>query len=275
MEKELIDYLLYELPAVSNSRATSPSNTPSRSQSFQSNKPAHERTGLLDSESGDGENTPFQPLRRTTFGAMTDSDGTLVFDAPKESDELARSMAGMNALEIAAVANAKKFLSQRPVQKIVDDIWSGNVIFWESLSVDAVKQPRVYNKRVSDPFTRLRVPKYQKAFQVAFFVSFLALYYAVLVERNPRHITVTEILLYLWIASYAYDEFGELQDAGVLFYQIDFWSLWDMAIIGVSAAFIITRIIGLVQQSDYVIDMAFDILSMVALFLVPRSVCLS
>jgi hypothetical protein len=33
-------------------------------------------------------------------------------------------------LEIAGVASAKKFLSQVTVQKIVEDIWNGDVIFW-------------------------------------------------------------------------------------------------------------------------------------------------
>lgn len=272
-EKELIEHLLYELPDSNDGRESTRSATSSRLPATPSIRVEDgETTALLDSESADYETNPFKPPKRTTFGEITDSDGTLRLDGSEDDDKLAKSMAGMNALEIAGVANAKKFLSQKIVQKIVDDIWNGEVIFWESLSVEAIKKPRTYNKRIADPFARLRVPKYQKAFQIAFFVSFLALYYAVLVERNPKHITFTEVLLYLWIASYAYDEFGELQDAGVLFYRIDFWSIWDLLIIGVGAAFIVTRIIGLVQKSDYIIDMAFDILSMVALFLVPRSV---
>lgn len=58
-----------------------------------------------------------------------------------------RPLAGLNALEIAAVASAKKFLGQRLVQKVVQDIWDGEIIFWESVSVTAVKKARVYNKR--------------------------------------------------------------------------------------------------------------------------------
>lgn len=72
--------------------------------------------------------------------------------------------------------------------------------------------------RKTDPYARLRVPKYQKVFEALFFASFLALYYAVMVERNPDRITATEILLYIWIAAFAYDEFGEIQDTGSRFY---------------------------------------------------------
>lgn len=83
------------------------------------------------------------------------------------------------------------------------------------------------------------MPKYQKAFEAVFFAIFLALYYAVLVERDPRHITVVEVLLYVWIAAFACDEFGEFRDAGTLFYAADFWSLWDIGIIGIGAAYLI------------------------------------
>ncbi|KAJ9633715.1 hypothetical protein H2204_006712 [Knufia peltigerae] len=273
-EKELIDYLLYELPEYSED-SSSEQGAPPRGNNgggHRDDNISDETSPLIRARSNEyGGGGGLRPPKRvsvdnpvgTTVNFPGDTDGS-----PRLN--LDQSMAGMNALEIAAIGDAKKFLSQNPVQKIVEDIWNGEVIFWESLSVHAVKKPRMYNKRVADPFTRLRVPKYQKTFQVAFFISFLVLYYAVLVERNPRHITVTEAVLYVWIAAFAYDEFGEIKDAGLMFYQTDFWSLWDIAIIGVSAAFVVMRVIGLVRKSDYLIDVAFDILSMVALFLVPR-----
>ena len=49
-----------------------------------------------------------------------------------------------------------------------------------------------------------------------------------------------EVLLYVWIAAFAYEEIGEFRDAGTLFYAADFWSLWDIGIIGVGLAFLIT-----------------------------------
>jgi hypothetical protein len=87
-------------------------------------------------------------------------------------------------------------------------------------------------RRKADPFCRLRVPRYLKAFEAIFFLSFLALYYAVLIPiqrdhdrvRTPggaqppiaalqsgrqwsfHHVTVPEVFLYIWIAGFAYDE---------------------------------------------------------------------
>lgn len=93
----------------------------------------------------------------------------------------------------------------------------------------------------ADPYCRLRVPRYQKVFEAAFFAVFLGLYYAVLVERNPQHITLVEVLLYIWIAAFGCAELGEFRDAGSLFYAADFWSLWDVGIIGIGTAFLVLR----------------------------------
>ena len=52
---------------------------------------------------------------------------------------------------------------------------------------------------------------------------------------------MTEVWLYIWIAAFAYDEYGEFQDAGVKFYKTDFWSMWDMGMILTGVAFFIIR----------------------------------
>jgi len=240
-EKELIDYLLYELPKGEGHGGVSAEGPSGHDRaSTRQDEVAVESTALLGSRPTDYD--VLRPPKRDTFSATEQAEIEVEnASSPDSEEEFSESMAGMNALEIAAIGNSKKFLSQKPVQKIVTDIWNGDVIFWESLSVHAVKKARSYNKRVADPFTRLRVPKYQKAFQIAFFILFLVLYYAVLVERNPDHLTPTEILLYIWIAAFAYDEFGEFMDAGVMFYSTDFWSLWDIAIICTGAAFLVAR----------------------------------
>ena len=74
----------------------------------------------------------------------------------------------------------------------------------------------------------------------------------------------------MWIAAFAYEEFGELRDTGSLFYVADIWNLWDVGIVLVGAAFLIARVVGLSKGNKEALDVAFDILSLEALFLVPR-----
>ncbi|ETN41937.1 uncharacterized protein HMPREF1541_03876 [Cyphellophora europaea CBS 101466] len=270
-ERELMDYLLYELPEPKHENTESPETHM---------EPAHGRRPMAPSAAHD-ESAPLLHPRptehlglagpnRPSVGEPHGTGTENAQDRLKPDSDLSDSLAGMNALEIALVCDAKKFISSQPVQKVVTEVWNGDIVFWETMSVHAKKQPTIYKKRSTDPFIRLRVPRYQKTFQVMFFLLFLALYYIVLVARDPQHVNVSEILLYVWILAFAYDEFGEIQDAGLLFYRTDFWSLWDMAIIIIATAFFVTRIIGLLKHDAMLIDTAFDILSMVALFLVPR-----
>ncbi|KAH0558418.1 hypothetical protein GP486_004925, partial [Trichoglossum hirsutum] len=237
-ERDIVEILLYELPNV----------PPNQDQSADEERGEDELSGqhyqwpTIDENASLLTGLPIPEVRRHRLPRPISHVGSYHADDRLDDtfeDNSASSFIGLNALEIAVVVDAKKFLSQRVVQVVVNGIWSGRIVFWESMSVHTTKKALFYNERKSDPYCRLRVPKYQKAFEVLFFASFLALYYAVLVERNPDRITPLEILLYIWIAAFAYDEFSEFRDAGTLFYAADFLSMWDLGIIGVGIAFII------------------------------------
>ncbi|TKA62017.1 hypothetical protein B0A55_10288 [Friedmanniomyces simplex] len=253
-EHEAIDFLCYELPALTkdeNARLM-----PNRLDGNEEALPASEATPLPDG----GQAEPDQSF-------ADDEEET---SSPDEATSFASFFAGLNALEIAAVADAKKFLSQRSIQRVVDGIWRGDIMFWESFGQHSTKQARIYNERRSDPFCRLRVPLYSKIFEVLFFAAFLAFYYTVLEQKSAHKVTGAEIMLYIWFASFTYNEAVEFWDAGIAFYAIDFWSLWDLGIIATGVAFLVVRIVGMAKADHELSDIAFDILSVEALFLVPR-----
>jgi len=83
-------------------------------------------------------------------------------DLLDDQDRFASSFDELNALEIAAVSGAKKFLSQRVVQKIVESIWRGDIIFWETLSVDSVKEAKVYNPKYASIVPTLLHSRFQR-----------------------------------------------------------------------------------------------------------------
>ncbi|KAJ4368300.1 hypothetical protein N0V83_006656 [Neocucurbitaria cava] len=205
-DKDIIDFLLVELPSVA---------TPSS----QDEEDAHSTLGNGRSVNQSDEQTP---LLNTSNGDYFGHGNGMAADARFRS--LTSQCENLSALEIASVSGAKKFLSQRPVQKVINGVWRGDIVFWETLSVNSIKKPKKYNRRQADPFSRLRVPLYLKVFETLFFAVFLALYYAVLVHRDFTRVTISEILLYVWIASFAYDEFADWVDAGqTSFYASDFW----------------------------------------------------
>ncbi|KAF1985089.1 hypothetical protein K402DRAFT_422385 [Aulographum hederae CBS 113979] len=270
--RETIHQLLYELPS-SSIDSDSPPDAEAGNLYQESNgtgnhstASVNERTPLRPNTSDDPE-TPRPSRTSSYFGTTVYGD---LSQHPDSSGDFASSFENLNALEIAAVSGAKKFLSQRVVQKVIESIWRGEIVFWETLDVDSVKEAKFYNEKRADPFCRLRVPRYLKAYEVLFFALFLTLYYIVLVQRVFHAVTPAEILLYVWIAGFAYDEFAEFRDAGQAFYATDFWTIWDIGIVATGIAFFISRLVGLIKEDDMIIDTSFDILALEALFLVPR-----
>ena len=222
-ERECVDYCLYEIPPpgpledrrVDEEEAEVDEHSALLAQAWSGT--AESARKALGQTRNSRRNLLLQSISRLTMSMTADSD-----DEDEEDDPTA-PFTHLNALEIAAIADAKRFLGQNVVQKIITGIWNGDIIFWDVLSVHAVNKPRFYNHATSDPFSRLRMPKYLKLFEVLFFASFLFLYYAVLVERNPYEISTLEIFLYLWFAAFTYDELSEWIDAGSIFYAADVW----------------------------------------------------
>lgn len=247
-EREAIDFLLHELPEP-RSKSLDVADEADSDDSFDPRN-GHS-TNRASSSRRDGEHTPLLSPRSTRPRAPTTPNGLSHFGTDQvdggtwlaeDVDTFASEFANLNALEIAAVAGAKKFMNQRAIQRIVYGIWRGDIVFWDTLSVHSKKQAKFYNKRRADPYCRLRVPRYLKAFEVLFFATFLALYYAVLAQKHVDTVGAEEVLLYIWIAGFAYDEFGEIKDAGqTSFYTVDFWSIWDIGIVAIGCTFCVLR----------------------------------
>ena len=137
-EHELIDYLLQELPAANQSFGHSSDPEANTSGDSAHGRPSSsELVDEQDSLLREHRVSPRKPamLRYSEPQyipqAHSSSDGT---GASFEEDPISPFM-GLNALEIAAVAGAKKFLSQPMVQKIVNSIWyiRNLIISWVSL----------------------------------------------------------------------------------------------------------------------------------------------
>jgi hypothetical protein len=234
-ERDAVDYCLFEIPDTDDESCASRPETPQRRD-----EEADETAPLLNRlhANRNGTNRPVgSSSKRVQLLSSLSRLTNYSEDTSDDSTDPINAFVGLNALEIAAVANAKRFLSQHIVQKIVTGIWNGDIVYWESLSVHSKKAPRFYNPRTMDPFSRLRVPKYLKTWEVFFFACFLFLYYLVLITRDNTHLTVPEVLLFIWIGAFCYDELSEWLDAGSIFYATDIWNIFDMAIIGIAVAF--------------------------------------
>ncbi|KAL1597967.1 hypothetical protein SLS60_008455 [Paraconiothyrium brasiliense] len=106
-ERDSIDFLLHEIQP-----AALPGDRDSDIEREQENRsaPVTERSALLD----DGRTSSYFGTDGVISDAMASSG---------QSDEFTAQFENLSALEIAAVSNSKKFLRQRPVQKIINGLW--------------------------------------------------------------------------------------------------------------------------------------------------------
>lgn len=245
-EREAVTFCLYEIPDHKKFKAA-------QQQRQQQQLDLH-----LGSDPEAGERSPLIPRVLATFDGsdsypavgssskkvqllsslsrltnLSSDDG----DDDDDDDDPTAAFEGLNALEIAAIADAKRFLSQHVVQKIISGIWNGDIVFWDSMSINSTKHPHFYNPFTSDPYSRLRVPKYLKCWEVLFFSVFMCLYYSVLIVRDESRLSGSEIALFFWIAAFFYDELSEWIDAGAIFYATDIWNLFDMIMILIGTIF--------------------------------------
>lgn len=139
-EREVVDYCLYEIPEPEQS---SGSGTYHDEENGRRSGEADESTALLPQASSDTVEstkstvTPRGPKKRyqllRSISRLTSSDGE-----DEEEEDPTKPFVTLNALEIAAVADAKRFLSQHVVQKIISGIWNGDIVFWESVLMQLV-----------------------------------------------------------------------------------------------------------------------------------------
>jgi hypothetical protein len=170
--RECIDYLLFDLPPDDPEEISSEDAEAGYAHGYSNGHHSHRRTATIERASL----LAGPPYRRNRisydgihshFGADHIDTTETMFD---QTDEFASAFINLNALEIAAVSGAKKFLSQRVIQRIIGDICKliasaslfcfsqlllrtelmigrGDIIFWETLSVRSEKKAKIYNKK--------------------------------------------------------------------------------------------------------------------------------
>lgn len=135
-DDEAIKYLLHELPPVTADQDESDDpEALAGQQEDAATLTSDERTPLLDREYDGTANESSSNGRSETSN----------FEA------LSSTLEGLNALEVAAVSDAKDFLSAMTIQKVVDALWVGDIVLWNDVSVSATKKPRRHNPKYVGP----------------------------------------------------------------------------------------------------------------------------
>ncbi|TDL25527.1 receptor-activated Ca2+-permeable cation channel [Rickenella mellea] len=183
-----------------------------------------------------------------------------------------------SALEIAIATKSKFFLSSTLVQTVVNNIYSGRIVFStqskRSLLADNYK-PRaieVYDTRTA-PFLdhyRLRVPRYSAILELVNFSVLLLVFILCLSNQSLEYIDIWEFIFLIFALAFVLAEYTASREHGWSIYIASMWNVFDTAFIVIFLAYFAFRVKGLLDGDLWASNMAFDILACSACIIFPR-----
>ncbi|KAN0093050.1 hypothetical protein V8E55_003834 [Tylopilus felleus] len=183
-----------------------------------------------------------------------------------------------SAIEMAISTKAKAFLSSTIVQSVIDDMYTGRIVFTiagnRSLLIDNYKQRAIemYDVRKA-PFLdhyRLRVPRYSNILHSLSIVILTLTFVLCLYTQQIESVSTWELVFLVFATAFTLQEYTASREYGWGIYISNVWNAFDTAFVLVFLAYVGLRTKGLVYHEAGTSKLAFDLLACVACVLVPR-----
>ncbi|KAJ7903703.1 receptor-activated Ca2+-permeable cation channel [Mycena olivaceomarginata] len=183
-----------------------------------------------------------------------------------------------SALEVAISTQAKQFISSPVAQKVVNDIYTGRIVFstaaTRSMLADNYKPKAItiYDSRDA-PFLdhyRLRVPKYGAILEFLNFACLLVTFVLCLSNQDPTQVTLWEVIFVIFAVAFTLEEYTAATEHGWIIYIANMWNVFDTSFVLVFLCYAGMRIKGLSYGNLASSEMAFDVLACGACILFPR-----
>jgi hypothetical protein len=216
--------------------------------------------------------TSWSPLAGAAGYVIEDVKSTLGRKDDTGVDDL------QSALEMAISSSAKRFVASPIVQSVVNDIYTGRVIYspsaHRSILADNYKLRaiEIYDSRNAPWLNhyRLRVPRYGAILEFLNFALLLVTFVLCLSYKNLDAPHPFEILFIIFAVAFALEEYTASRQHGWIIYIANMWNIFDTAFVVITALYIILRWKGLSTGDRSMSDLGFDILACGACILFPR-----
>ncbi|KAK7032991.1 hypothetical protein R3P38DRAFT_778928 [Favolaschia claudopus] len=223
----------------------------------------------------------------TLVAVLTTSWSPLAGASPEVVEEV-KQMLGNNAivsdadsaLEVAISTHAKRFISSTVTQKVVNDMYSGRVVFSSATSSNRSMLADNYKPRAITIYDcrdyplldhyRLRVPRYGAILEFLNFACLLITFVLCLSNENRTQITFWEGVFLVFAAAFMLEEYTAATEHGWIIYIANMWNVFDTSFVVVVLCYMGMRIRGLSCDDPKYSELAFDVLACGACILFPR-----
>ncbi|KAF7430867.1 hypothetical protein PC9H_006581 [Pleurotus ostreatus] len=213
----------------------------------------------------------------TSWSVYSGAEPDLIERAKAErSDDLEERVG--NAIEMAIISKAKRFIKSSSCQKVIDGIWSGKCVYQaqssHSILSDTYKRTPIHfydpHKAPLLDHYRLKVPAIRSVLE---YMNFLGLFilFVIAIEFNERDtINVSEFVFMIYALGFTLEKVAAMQEHGIKVYFKGTWNGFDLAFVTTFWIYGFLRLYGMYHDVLWARTLGIDCLAIIACLMFPR-----
>ncbi|EIN06002.1 hypothetical protein PUNSTDRAFT_127492 [Punctularia strigosozonata HHB-11173 SS5] len=213
----------------------------------------------------------------TSWPVYNGADPRVIQQAREERDDDLDDRVG-NAIEMAIISKAKRFIKSSACQKVINGIWSGKCVYQAESShtilSDTYKRTPIHfydpHKAPLLDHYRLKVPAVRSVLEYMNFVVLFILFVVALEFSERKTINTPEIVFMVYALGFALEKVAALQEHGMKVYVTGTWNGFDLAFVTIYCTYASLRLYGVVHDSKWARRAGMDCLAMIAPLMFPR-----
>ncbi|KAL1726221.1 hypothetical protein EV714DRAFT_255095 [Schizophyllum commune] len=198
----------------------------------------------------------------TAWPVFNGADEEVLRQAQEDRDDLEERVG--NAIELAIVGKAKRFIKCSPCQKVIDAIWSGKCVYQaessHSILSDTYKRTPIHyydpHKAPLLDHYRLKVPSVRAVLEFWNFVLLFILFVVAIEYSERDHINTAEIVFMVYALGFSLEKFAAMQEHGIR--------------VSTYLVYLFLRLYGQLHNSKWARSLGIDLLALIACLLFPR-----
>ncbi|KDR80736.1 hypothetical protein GALMADRAFT_241168 [Galerina marginata CBS 339.88] len=213
----------------------------------------------------------------TSWNVYSGADPALIARAREERDDDLEERVG-NAIEMAILGKAKRFIKSSACQKVIDAIWSGKCVYQaqssHSILSDTYKRTPIHfydpHKAPLLDHYRLKVPSIRAVLE---YFNFLILFilFVLAIEFNERNrLNPWEIAFMVYALGFTLEKVAAMQEHGIKVYFKGTWNGFDLAFITAFLIYGFLRLYGVYHHITWACILGIDVLALIACLMFPR-----
>uniref|UniRef100_A0A0W0FZM0 Putative receptor-activated Ca2+permeable cation channel n=1 Tax=Moniliophthora roreri TaxID=221103 RepID=A0A0W0FZM0_MONRR len=183
-----------------------------------------------------------------------------------------------NAIEMAILGKAKRFIKSSACQKVIDSIWSGKIVYQaqssHSILSDTYKRNPIHfydpHKAPLLDHYRLKVPSIRSVLEYTNFMILFVLFILAIEMNETDRLNESEIFFMVYALGFTLEKVAAMQEHGIKVYFKGTWNGFDLAFVTFYCLYAFLRLYGVFHHKAWARSTGIDCLALIACLMFPR-----